>query len=139
MPILGRLGVGPVAPSGYLLGAPVTRSSIVVTQATTVQPVDTTPALPQAFGTLTAKPSWTNTAAASGPMDQPPVSTRTRTLALPNAPAAGGDLTAAWVAYFGNRSGTAGTKQAGDRVLIPGGAYTLSGNVEFPTLSLIHI
>lgn len=91
-----------------------------------------TTTFPQAFGTLTARPAWTNATAAAGPGDQPAASTRTRTLNLPNAPAAGGDILAAWVAYFGNRTGNAGTKQAGDRVIIPGYAMTYSDNLDIP-------
>lgn len=87
---------------------------------------------PQALGSLTARPSWTNAAAAAGPLDQPPVSTRTRTLTLPNMPAPGGDILAAWTAYFGDRVGNLGTKQPGDRLLIPGGLYRYSGNLDIP-------
>lgn len=87
---------------------------------------------PEALGSLTARPSWVNTAAADGPLDQPAVSTRTRTLQLPNLPAAGQDLTSAWVAYFGNQVGSNGTWAAGDRVTIPAGEWIHAGNLDIP-------
>lgn len=86
---------------------------------------------PSALGTLTARPSWTNATVAAGPTDQPVLS-RTRTLQLPNLPAAGSDLLAAWVAYFGNQTGTTGTWAAGDRVTIPAGEWLHSNNLDVP-------
>lgn len=97
--------------------------------AVTYAPEPTT-TFPQAFGTLSAKPSWHNATAAAGPLDQPAF-TPTRTVTLPVGNT-GSDIFAAWTAYFGNRSGNAGTKQSGDRLVVPGDFYTYSDNLEIP-------